>query len=236
MAKNPRLIDISGQRFGEWLVIEQAGNTKGGGALWRSRCSCGVERPVLGADLRGGKSTNCGCAKVARIAALNVSHGESGSRLHRIWGNMRARCNRPRSTGYARYGGRGITVCDEWDRSYEAFRDWARASGYTDDLSIERVDVDGGYCPENCTWADHTTQSRNRRFVRKRADGTPWSTVAKGNGIARAVFANRISAGGWDAETAATTPLITRRKTGERGADGRFIPTPDHKWRRRKTP
>ena len=168
MAKNPRLIDISGQRFGDWLVIEQAGNTKGGGALWRSRCSCGVERPVLGADLRGGKSTNCGCAKVARIAALNVSHGESGSRLHRIWGNMRARCNRPRSTGYARYGGRGITVCDEWDRSYEAFRDWARASGYTDDLSIERVDVDRGYCPENCTWADHTTQSRNRRFVRGR--------------------------------------------------------------------
>lgn len=149
---------------------------------------------------------------------------------------MRARCSRPQNPGYAHYGGRGITVCDEWDRSYEAFRDWARANGYADDLSIERLDVNAGYCPDNCTWADSTTQSRNRRFVRKRADGTPWSVVAQRNGIARAVFANRISAGGWDAETAATTPLITRRTPVERGADGRFTTALEHKWRRRKKP
>src|SRR5690606_11323335 len=110
MAKNPRLIDLRGKRFGMWLVGDQAGNSKGGGSLWNAVCDCGKRKIVRGGDLRHGKSKNCGCLKADRIKYLHLTHGETGTRLYYIWQNMRARTTNRKSSSFKDYGGRGINV------------------------------------------------------------------------------------------------------------------------------
>lgn len=209
--KNPRLIDLSGHRFGAWLVTSQDGNTANGAALWKCRCDCGNESRVIGRDLRAGKSTSCGCVPNARFGSLRRTHGGSGTRLHRIWKNIRARCSRPTYPEFEYYGGRGITICPEW-ASYEGFRAWALSSGYQDGLSIERKDVNGNYSPSNCTWATALEQSINRRFVKKAPDGRPWLHVAAANGVSRDAFYMRVR-NGWPIERAAALPMGSRRPT-----------------------
>ena len=217
MSKNPRLIDMSGKRYAMWTVHEQAGNTSGGGALWRCTCDCGNERVVLGADIRKGKSRNCGCTNRPRLGNMKRTHGESSTRLHNIWTLMLSRC---RDTSNPTYGGRGISVCQEWTK-YETFRDWALANGYSKKLSIERVDVDGNYCPENCTWADAATQSANRRYTNKAPDGELWLHKARKNGITGVAFRQRYLAG-WPMEQAISWPMNTERRKRARNAKGQF--------------
>ena len=210
MAKNARLIDMTGQRHGKWTVIEQAGNTAGGGALWLSRCDCGTERAVIGADLRQGKSVSCGCeGSRTRIGSRARTHGASGTRLHHTWKNMRRRCADQEDPDY---GGRGITVCEAWG-SFETFRAWASTSGYQPHLTIERLDVNGGYEPQNCIWADAQAQSENRRFVAKAPNGRLWLHIARDNGISDAAYRSRLD-DGWDYHEAATWPMGKRRRDG----------------------
>jgi hypothetical protein len=119
---------------------------------------------------------------------------------------MRARCN-PQNTanaGWENYAGRGILVCDEWN-AYENFRSWALLNGYASGLSIERIDVNAGYSPSNCTWADAQTQNVNRRFVWKNENGEAWSQIAKRNGIKVTLFHSRVH-DGWTLEDAANIP------------------------------
>lgn len=212
MAKNPRLIDLTGQRFGRWAVSHQTGNTARGAAVWHCICDCGTERPVIGSDLRNGKSTNCGCIGVDRIGAFRRTHGATGSRLHQCWKNMRMRCLNPNGDDYENYGGRGITVCAEWD-DFACFRDWALKHGYKDDLTIERLDVDGNYEPSNCIWADAQAQSENRRFVARAPNGRLWLHIARDNGISDAAYRTRVYAG-WTFHEAATWPMNKKRRDG----------------------
>ena len=211
MAKNPRLKNLSGQRFGRWEVLHQSGNLKGGGALWLCRCDCGNSKNVVGADLRSGKSKSCGCARIEKVRQP-LTHGGSRSRLHRIWKAMRNRCLNENSPSYKNYGGRGISICSEWE-DFASFREWANKNGYDESLSIERIDVDGNYSPSNCTWADALTQSSNRRYTRKRDDGQLWWHIAQSNGITKAAYRSRLY-DGWPIEEAATRPM--RQRQGDR--------------------
>lgn len=132
---------------------------------------------------------------------------------------MRRRCNGEGTTGYAHYGGRGIRVCAEWDE-FPDFEAWALANGYRDDLSIDRIDNDKGYSPDNCRWADALTQSRNRRFCRRTADGRMAIDVAAENGIPRGTLRIRLS-NGWSIERATTQPY-NQRPGRQRDSFGRF--------------
>jgi hypothetical protein len=220
MAKNPRLIDLHGQRFGLWTVLSQSGNAPRGAALWLCKCECGTERPVIGADLRGGKSTNCGCVGVSRIGALRRTHASSGTRLHRIWVNMRKRCLNRNDPSFGNYGGRGIAICQEWGQ-FSAFHDWAINCGYNESLSIERLDVNGNYEPTNCIWATAQAQSENRRFVAKAPNGRLWVHIARENGVSNAAYRSRLT-DGWDHHQAATWPMGKKRRERPRNAKGQY--------------
>lgn len=205
MAKNPRLIDMTGKRCGMWTIIRQAGNLKGGGALWHARCDCGAYGTPLGSDLRNGKSLGCGCEGMKRWRNSTIIHRGTGTRLYRIWKMMWSRST-PGSAHADGYGNRGIFVCPEWEY-FGDFRDWALNAGYTDALSIERRCCDTGYSPYNCIWADAKAQSRNRKYTYKKHDGLAWTQIAEAHGVTRSAFRDRVYKAGWSREKAATTPM-----------------------------
>lgn len=178
----PNLLDLTGKVFGEWTVIRRD-NAKEL-TYWLCSCSCGTIRSVYQGSLKRGRSVSCGC--------LNRSaDGRKGEHLKNIWTFMLGRCNDPKRHDYERYGGRGVTVCEEWS-VFEVFYAWAIESGYKIGLTLDRKDNDGKYEPQNCKWATPIEQANNRRSSHlltidgqtrtimqwSRESGIEWHTIA----------------------------------------------------------
>ena len=171
-------VEMIGQRFGKLTVIAESPIRKNKCVYWICKCDCGsITKPIKGANLRDGTTKSCGCLITEAVITRCTVHGLSHSRLHMTWDNMIQRCTNPKRPEYKNYGGRGITICVEWRNSFQAFYDWAMANGYSEGLSIDRIDVNGNYEPSNCRWATMKQQQNNRRNSILIEDGGQLKTI-----------------------------------------------------------
>lgn len=163
----PSKRELTGKRFGKLTVIRETGK-KNGVYMWECICDCGNNTNVRGHELTRGHTKSCGCLKKEKITEYNTSHGLSHTRLYTIWCGIKERCYTPTATNYKFYGAKGVSVCQEWLNDFQVFYDWAITHGYKDNLTIDRKDSDGDYCPENCQWitqSENTTRANNKRWA-----------------------------------------------------------------------
>ncbi len=164
--------NLIGHKFGK-LTVLKFNRRENNRTYWECKCDCGNIIIVRADALKGGQNS-CGCVRneehrelCRQLGYSRKTHGLCNTRIYRIWAGMKSRCYNPTNKRYKYYGGRGIIICQEWKDNFENFYDWAINNNYADDLTIDRINVNGNYTPDNCRWADWLTQSRNRRNVKK---------------------------------------------------------------------
>ena len=205
------LIDLTGKRFGKLVVLKRVENNMHRQPQWECLCDCGNKTIVVGQKLRKGITKSCGCLVYEQKARM--THGMTGTVLHNRWLNMKSRCFNPKNKRYARYGGRGITVCPEW-MDFSNFYEWSMANGFSENLSLDRIDNDKGYSPENCRWANPKQQSNNTsRNVKICYNGeektlSEWCELLN---LDYKLIHGRIHQSGMTFEEAITNPLVEYR-------------------------
>lgn len=172
--KNQIRLHLEGERYGKLVVMEEAESiySKTGKMIrrWKCKCDCGNITIVRHGDLRNGSTVSCGCYNYEKESAAKT-HGYSRTKLGNVFEGMKQRCNNPKNKNYEKYGGRGIKICTEWLNDPKKFFDWAIKNGYKEGLSIDRIDVNGNYEPDNCRWTDSETQCLNQRIRKDNKTG-----------------------------------------------------------------
>lgn len=163
----PKREDISGLVCGKLLVLEFSHKSIHGRSQWRCLCECGNTTVVDKTKLISGKTKSCGCISLNLLKERSISHGMSNTPLHVKWKAIKARCYNPNNVSYPIYGGRGVEVCEEWKTNFNTFYAWAMENNWEKGLSIERIDVNGNYCPENCKLIPQSQQGWNKRNTLK---------------------------------------------------------------------
>ena len=175
----PGKYDLTGQKFGRLTALYTVPNNNHH-TRWHCVCECGNTKDVLQQNLCNGHVRSCGCLhaerNVEKISAYNSSinresHNETKTKLYHIWVGMKSRCFGKTSTAYDRYGGRGISICNEWKDSFLSFKEWALSNGYSEELTIDRIDVNGDYSPDNCRWVSNSIQQFNKRIPKRNTSG-----------------------------------------------------------------
>ena len=192
----------SGERYGRWLVLGRFKRESNSSQAF-CKCDCGTEKYVRFTHLKSGRSVSCGCYR----KELYTVHGKSDFRIYQVWADMKGRCQNKKDRNYKNYGGRGVSVCEEW-QEFQPFMEWALVNGYADALTIERIDNNGNYEPDNCKWVMQSEQCQNRRscnYITYKGITKNITQWAKETGLHRAVLYYRISSG-WSIEKAFTTP------------------------------
>lgn len=201
----PKPLDLSGTRFGIINIISRNGTSNNGKSTWNCKCDCGTEWVAIGANIINGRTKSCGCTNIG-----NTKHNMSKLNEYNIWCDMKARCYNKTNKSYNLYGGRGITVCNEWKDDFIKFLDDI-GSRPSKNYSLERIDVNGNYCNENVIWATQKDQNNNKRNSRKFNYNGEELTVRQimdklNTNLPIYVVIHRIDRG-WDLELAATKPV-----------------------------
>lgn len=204
----PKFIDMTGCMFGKLTVIKREANNiqpnRGQKTMWLCQCDCGNKVIVSGTHLRSGHTKSCGC--------INFSHGMCGTRLHRIWSNIKSRCNNPKDKDFKNYGERGIIICKTWSNDFKSFHEWSISNGYKNNLTIDRKDVNGNYEPSNCRWLtikEQENNRRNNRIIIYNGIALTAAQTADKYGISRNVFYARLRYN-WEIEKIINTPIQKR--------------------------
>lgn len=210
-----KFVDLTGTRFGR-LVVTGRGVTKPRGKIyWTCLCECGRVKQIRGDHLKNGLIVSCGCFQDESRIITHTTHGYTGTSLYAVYNTMLARCENPNHSQFPVYGGRGISVCEEWKNSFDSFLEWALAAGYEEGLSIDRRDNDGNYEPSNCRWVTSKVQANNKsnnHFITYKGETHTIAEWAEITGISQYTISQRIRKLGWDEVKAITTPTHTRRK------------------------
>lgn len=200
-----RHIDLTGQTFGRLTVLKRNGKDKDGSALWLCECVCGRFVTVRSNSLRFGKTQSCGCIARER----RTTHNMSKTRIYDTWHKMKSRCNNPNIRSYKDYGGRGILVCKEWNDNFASFYQWAITHGYDETLTIDRIDVNANYTPDNCRWVSKSAQATNRRsnrYIEYNGEKKTVTEWANDLNIPRHLLFGRLRRG-WSPQDVLTKPL-----------------------------
>lgn len=162
----PERYKLKNKKFSRLLVLEDVGTDEIGRSIWLCKCDCGTIKTLPGVSIVRGNTKSCGCLSREKAKeSKNFTHNESKTNLYRKWVDIKTRCYNKNHKNYKYYGGRGIIMCDEW-LDYVNFKEWALGNGYRKHLTIERIDNNSNYCPENCTWIPKIEQSNNQQHTR----------------------------------------------------------------------
>lgn len=200
--------DLTTQKFSRLRVLGFSHKSDAGQYYWKCQCDCGNFVTVTSGNLKSGHTSSCGCLRKEVAKILSTKHGHSTSRLYITWENIKDRCSNPQNKRHASYYDRHITICEEWKNNFEAFYIWAIKNGYSENLTIDRIDNNKGYTPDNCRWVSQKIQQRNRRnnhYITYNNETHCMSEWCEILGLKYGTICSRINRN-WDIERAFTTP------------------------------